>query len=209
VQASGTSAKGRSDADLLTWAQRALDRVTKRVDDQLEKISNVAYVLGHVAARHAATDALSPVVMQMKRSTPATRILEEVARRGATSLTMKWNVDGSASVRICNGPSFPLCAKPAALLKIISTPGGRPAGDGLIGWRSYAQVAAALTKLTGRATTRRNVTTTIHRLRTALRAENQNWFYIQTDHRGAIRFALRLSATDRSADLAHDLTAAQ
>jgi len=47
-----------------------------------------------------------------------------------------------------------LQAKPAALLRIIAAPGGPPTVDGLVAWRSYADVGTVLAKYTGRAATR-------------------------------------------------------
>jgi DNA-binding winged helix-turn-helix (wHTH) protein len=38
------------------------------------------------------------------------------------------------------------------------------------------------------------VTQTIYKLRAALRDAGQNWFLIQTDRRGGVRFALRRDA---------------
>jgi hypothetical protein len=80
------------------------------------------------------------------------------------------------------------------VLSLIAVPGGRDAGDGLVGWRSYAEVATALAGLRGQATTPNSITQTIYKLRVVFHAAEQNWFLVQTDRRGAVRFALRREA---------------
>jgi hypothetical protein len=57
-------------------------------------------------------------------------------------------------------------------------------------------VAAALEKCDGRLATPGSVTQTIYKLRIALHAAEQNWFLVQTDRRGAVRFALRAEAAE-------------
>jgi len=181
-------------SEVLHALRRRLDRVTGRVENDLDEIARVAKIIDDLAAAAGHLDDRS-VPAPPQRAAEEHRVLESEARTGALSLAMAWNVDGSADVRINAGEAFRVQAKPAALLSIIAAPGGRTTGDGLIGWRSSAEVAAALSKHTGCETTTRNVTQTIYKLRRILRAAGQHWFFVQTTHRGAVRFALRCAGS--------------
>jgi hypothetical protein len=178
-------------SDRLRELQRALDKVTGHVENELDKISHAAAVLDEIAAEQASAGNTGGKAARTRSSAGEPGALQEMAKAGALVMAISGNVDGSAEVRVNDGTSFRLQAKPAALLRIIAAPGGRATGDSLVGWRSYAEVAAALSKETGRVTTRRNVVHTIYRLRKAFRLAGQNWFLIQTDRRGNVRFALR------------------
>ena len=176
--------------------RRALDKATGRVEIELDKIAHVAAVLDEIAADRGPAGTAGPEAASVRRSSAEVRALREAAHAGAMTLAWTWSVDGSAHVRINDGTPFRLQAKPAALLRIIAAPGGRATDDGLVGWRTYAEVGAALAKHTGRAASARSVTQTIYKLRAAFRDAGQNWFLIQTDHRGAVRFALRNDIAD-------------
>lgn len=179
--------------EMLLDAKRQLEKACARVDDQVERVAQVAAVIEKVALQPELGSGTGGRATSPFRTSPAeTHALREAARAGALSLAITWNVDGSAAARINDGQPVRLQAKPAALLRIIAAPGGRDAGDGLVGWRSSVEVAAALGKDTGRPTSLRNLTQTIYKLRRAFRDAGQNWFLIQTDRRGSLRFALRV-----------------
>lgn len=180
----------------LRMLRRRLDKTLAHFEHELDEIGHVGFVLDEIAAQHTPDAGAS--VARARRSTAEERALRAQARVGAAAVAYDWNLDGSAQVRINGGTSFHLQAKPAALLRVIATPGGQATNDGLIGWRSYAEAGVALAKYTGRAATPRNVTHTIYKLRKALREAGQNWFFIQTDHHGRVRFALRAEAAGPS-----------
>ncbi len=183
--------KRKSVAERLRAARAALERVTARVDDEVEKIARVAKILADLSREDAQIGDQGPAAKG--RESAQESVLREEARVGCT-LALAWKADGAADVRVNGGRTFRLPPKPAALLGVISEPGSRLASDGSAGWHSYAEVAAALGKITGRATSTRNVIQSIHKLRRAFRDAGQNWFLIHTDRRGAVRFALRPQA---------------
>ena len=187
-------------AEELLKLRRDLDRITARLDHQVDAIAHVGARLDAIAVQRAPETAARAHAGDARRASAEERTLREESRLGATSLAIASNLDGSAQVRINGGTPFYLQAKPAALLRIIAASGGRTADDGLVGWRSYAEVSVALAKYTGRTATARNVTHTTYKLRKALRDAGQNWFFVQTDQRGNVRFALREAAAGLTAD---------
>jgi hypothetical protein len=178
--------------DLLLKAKRKLEKACARFDDQIEEVAQVAKLIDDAAKVPGTADTALPA---WRFSDAEMQTLREEARAGALALEIVSGVDGAAKVRVNGGAPFRVQAKPAALLSIIAAPGGRAADDHMIGWRTAAEMAAALTQRTGRATTARNVTHTLYKLRKAFRDARQNWFLIQTDRDGAVRFALRRDAT--------------
>jgi len=179
--------------ETLLAAKRKLERATERFDHQVEAVAQVAAVIEEILETHRAE---APHAVSKRRPTAEMNVLREEARTGATALTFEWNVDGSAEVRINGRAPFRLQPKPALLLHIIASPGGRAAGDSLVGWRTYAEVATQLDKNGGRTASRHSVAQTIHRLRTSLQHAGQNWLLVQTDRRGATRFAIRRDAAE-------------
>jgi hypothetical protein len=185
--------------EMLLAAKRKLEKVTARVDDEVEKVAQVAAVIEWIIDDRLAIERSGVAAKPHRPSTAEEQVLRTEARAGATALVIEWNADGSAEVRINGGASFRLQPKPALLLSIIAAPGGRAAGDSLVGWRSYAEVATELGKNEGRVANPHSIDQTIHRLRTALKQAGQNWFFVQTNRRGMVRFALRHDTAGTSA----------
>jgi hypothetical protein len=185
--------------DELLECVRKLMKETARNDAQSEVMAQVAQVLVELADS-------SPSAVAPRLTKEARRALEKAARAGVESVRMDWDIDGSAMVSIAGDEPFRLQPKLATLLAIIAAPGVAAAADGLIGWRSYREVAALLEKRGGRPVTTDNVSKTIHRLRTVLYDEGQNYFLVQIDRHGSVRFALRTtSEPSRPGIDAHDL----
>ena len=119
------------------------------------------------------------------------RVLRAEAAAGVSSLELTPDAEGYATVRVNGRQEFRLTPKLAALLAILAAP-GRDAGDGLVGWRTRAEVARALSKRTGRAVSPTGVTQSMHMLRKAFRRAGENWFLFQKHSTYGIRFALRV-----------------
>ena len=117
--------------------------------------------------------------------------LREAARMGVASLSLVPTSDGSWDVRIDQGRAFRLQPMLGELLRILAAPGGAPAHDHLVGWKSYAHVATMLGQRSkgGRAA-RHHVAAKVWMLREAFSRASQNRDLIQTSRHG-VRFALR------------------
>jgi hypothetical protein len=188
-----------SDADkkpqeMLTGAIRILRGVYRRLDDEAERVAQVEAVLADIIDK--SLPMLGPetaaLLAQVSLTSVQEHVLEQEARSGALSLAIDWGdgAPGRVHARINGGRPFTLQRKLGMLLSVIAS--GAGTRDGLVGWRSYEEVAAELAKRTGRPVSRRNVTAMIHKLRQALRAARQNWLLVRTDHSGNVRFALRV-----------------
>lgn len=202
VPGSVPAARKRPALDLLRTQQRELEKAAEHFETEVERLDRVAKALEDLVADWLSHESAGTATPPPRRVPAEAHVLRQEARAGASALAMVWNVDGSAEVRVNLGKAFRLQHRPAVLLSIISAPGGRSAGDGLVGWRSYAEVAVALEKHDGRPATPGSVTQTIYKLRIAFHAAEQNWFLVQTDRRGGVRFALRAEGTEAEPSVA-------
>jgi hypothetical protein len=182
--------KGKPTIEVLRAQQRELMKATRHFDDEAERVARVARVLEDLAADWSSRDGGAIVTRVARRV--ATDVLREEARAGATSLSIAWNGDGSADVRVNGGKPFRVQHRPALLLSIIAATDGNPADDGLVGWRSSADVTAVWVKHEHRAPTAAALTQAIYKLRVMFQAAEQNWLLVQTDRRKGMRFALRV-----------------
>jgi hypothetical protein len=183
------TAKGGTLAARLREAVRDLVRVSARIDGLNDQVSAVAQSLREVADTLVADG--DPDAGAVRRTQMERRVLREEAAAGAMSVAMKLAVDGSALVRIDGGKAFRLQPGAAALLALLRRPGSDGSSDDLIAWHSFEDVAKALGKDPCAPQSRHAVAQAIYKLRVALRDAGQNWFFVQTDRRGRVRFALR------------------
>ena len=180
-------------AAALRRLQHKLERLATRLADVGEDVDDAARALDLLVS--ALPGALAVVPPSGPRPRPVTReargVLRAEADAGVPSLEMVRHADGSLEVSVNGRRSFRLPPLLAMLLCILVAPGAT-ADDGLMGWRSKAEVAAALGKQAERAVSPRDVTRVVHRLRTAFHDAGENWFLIQTHRRLGVRFALRV-----------------
>ena len=110
---------------------------------------------------------------------------------GASSLEIKPRPDGMADVRIDGGKQFTLPPALADLILALSIDNGLT-GDALVGWKSVKEVAAYLSKQSGKPVGKRAITQNVYRLRKELFDRGGvNPYLVQTNRRRGIRFALR------------------
>jgi hypothetical protein len=123
----------------------------------------------------------------------APRAADSILRRQAVlDIEFDRHPDGSADVSLDGHKPVHLPRKLATLLAIIAEPTMYPADDGLVGWRSYDDVAAVLTKRTGRVQTAATLIKHISKLKNVLRKAGENVHLVETDHQGGVRFRRRI-----------------
>jgi len=141
----------------------------------------------------------SPPELPLRRSytkakTKDEEILSREAERGVEALVLTWRGDGSADIRIEGGESMNLKPSLAELLEVISAadPSTHKKEDGLVGWKSYDDVASCLSRKKGASCVgRRALTQRIWKLREALSEAGINPFFVMTSRSKGVRFALR------------------
>jgi hypothetical protein len=184
----------RTSIEKLLCKQRELERLANHFETGVERVDRIAKDLEDLVATWLSTADVDAVPALPRPAPAEAHVLQEEARAGASALDIRWNDDGSAEVRVNGGRAFRLQHRPALLLSIVAAPGGHGGGVGQVGWRSYEEVAHGIAKADGRPVKRDDVTQTLFKLRRAFRAAEQNWFLIQSDRRGQVRFALRAGA---------------
>jgi len=112
------------------------------------------------------------------------------AEAGVSSLQIMRRADGTAEVSVSGRRSFALAPKLATLLAVLVAPGDH-ADDGLLGWRTKAEVATALNKKTGGVLAPGAVPKLVYKLRRAFRDAGENWLLIQTNREQGVRLAVR------------------
>jgi hypothetical protein len=178
-------------AAALRRVQHQLERLAARLDDVRDNVDAAARALQVIvdqlpgALVMAPRGAARPVVVPEEQA-----VLRAEADAGVPSLEVTPHADGSLDVRISGRRAFRLPSLLASLLSILAAP-GPCAEDGLLGWRTKIEVAAALAKRTDHAVTPRDVTKIVHRLRKAFHEAGENWFLVQTHRQLGVRFALR------------------
>ena len=114
-----------------------------------------------------------------------------LAESGAWSIEIKPRPDGMADVRIDGGKQFTLPPALADLISVLSIDNGL-SDDAFVGWKSIKEVAALLSKQSGKPVGKRAITQNVYRLRKELFDRGgMNPYLIQTNRRRGIRFALR------------------
>ena len=180
-------------AAALVRVQRVLERFMWDLEDAREEAQLAVGALAELATllSSGGTAGARLASPRVRRSPEELRLMRAEAEAGVASMDLTFRSDGSATVRVNGRPPFTLTPKLAALLDILAAP-GRDAGDGLVGWRTRAEVAAALSKRTGRSMSPTGVTQSIHVLRRTFRTAGENWLLFQKHSRLGVRFALRV-----------------
>lgn len=110
---------------------------------------------------------------------------------GVATLDVESHANGAVAVSVNGRRSFRLPPKLGALLVILAAR-VTAADDGLVGWKSRADVAAKLAEHTGRPVDDENLAKTVHKLRKAFERVGENRWLVQTRASDrALRFALR------------------
>ena len=123
---------------------------------------------------------------------PDLALMRAEARAGVASLKIDRHADGSADVSVNGRRPLRLRPQLAALLTIIAGAGGK-VDDHLVGWKTMAEIAAALSiNKRGRAVSPGDVPKIVLRLREAFRSKGENWLLVQSRKAtGEYRFAVR------------------
>jgi len=172
--------------------QRKLERLATRLDDIREDVDDAARAVEVlVSALPSAAAALPRKGVRSPVAPEEQSVLRAEADAGVPSLDVVPHADGSLDVSVNGRRSFRIPPLPATLLQVLVAP-GPVAADGLLAWRSRAELAAALGKQTGEPVSQRYLTKIVHRLRKAFRAAGENSFLVQTHRRLGVRFALRV-----------------
>jgi hypothetical protein len=169
--------------------QRRLERLASRLSDAYDDVDAAAKAVADLVERLGGAPGLDLRGL-VPRSPEERRIMRAEARAGASSLHVARSPDGSGEVSISGRPAFRLSPKLAALIEILATR-GELADDGLPAWRTTSEVAAALSKATGRPVRARDVPRIVYNLRRAFRDAGENWFIVCTNPRLGVRLALR------------------
>lgn len=168
-----------------------LERVAGTLSETRDRVDGMAYDVEQVLDRmpdHG--DQLPPFRQQQRAQRPEESILR---RQAVLDIEFDRHPNGSADVSLDGHTPFHLPRKLATLLAIIAEPTARPADDGLVGWRSYVDVAAVLTKRTGLLQTAETLTKHISKLKNVLHKARENVHLIETDHQGNVRFRRRIA----------------
>jgi hypothetical protein len=177
-----------------------LERLAATLSEARDLADGMAFDVEQVLDRLPGTgDQLPP----FRPSPPRAPRAEDSILRRQVVLDIEFDrrADGSADVRLDAHTPFHLPRKLATLLAIIAEPTVYPADDGLVGWRSYDDVAAVLTKRTGRVQTAATLIKHISKLKNLLRKAGENAHLIETDHQGSVRFRRRIAKARAPAGL--------
>jgi hypothetical protein len=174
---------------ILKTLQRELERRAARLAEEGEEADALARFFADLVERlsGAAGVALPPRAAQ---SSEAQRLMRAEAEAGAASLHVERRADGSADVSVNGRPSFRLPRKLALLLTVLVASRECDA-DGLLAWRSRAQVAEDLNKQTGGTASAASVPRLVFKLKKAFGDAGENWLLIRGDRERGVRVALR------------------
>lgn len=176
--------------------RRALERAEERADSLLQNLIAIEKFLARDCDGSWDSKTLQPLP---KDSFSATDILMGDAERGADSLEMKPLSNGSAIVRVNGRQGFRLPPSLARLLEFAASD-SHDGGGPLVGWKSYAAVADYLQEKLGRPFRKHTIHQLVARLRVSLAVGGgANPYYVQTDSKLGIRFALRRTSPGVSA----------
>lgn len=117
--------------------------------------------------------------------------LRYLAESGTALLEIKARPDGMADIRIDGGKQFTLPPTLADLMNALSIDNGL-SDDAFVGWKTVKEIAAYLTKQSGKPVSKRAITQNVYRLRKELFDRGGvNPYLVQTNRRRGVRFALR------------------
>ena len=192
--------ENRSSEDRVNDLQKALNEIkrdhTKLVDlaSQLEEFSGGVEYKFELLMALLSEELVSPRSGRSIRK----RIEELVGRRakmleaetGANSLELQFLTGGHVLLRIDSGECIDLSWRPAQLLDILTTDlAAGPAG--LMKWLPMNQIVLELQLDPQNKKDRHNVRNLVYLVRKMLKQHESNPFYLQTNPKYGIRFAVR------------------
>lgn len=203
----GPSPSRSADASTASAALRRLavalarqQRIVYTVEERLDRIlGDLRDLIAAIDESELAPSAGRPV---RARSDADTYLIVE-AEKGVAGVHLR-RVGAGAELRIAGGRPIALTAAMADLLEILLA--DRPSDDHLIGWKSFAEIEAALARATARPSSRAAVKNLVFRLRSRLHGAHENRFLVQVRRGHGARFALRRAeagsadAVERSGD---------
>jgi hypothetical protein len=174
---------------ILKTLQRELERAAARLADEGEEADALARLFADLLERLSGVAGVAPPP-RAAPSAEALRLMRAEAEAGVASLHIERRADGSADVSVNGRPSFRLPPKLALLLCVLVARRECDA-DGLLQWRSRAQVAEDLNKQTGGTASAASVPRLVFKLKKAIRDAGENWLVIRGDRERGVRVALR------------------
>ena len=178
---------------------RAVCRSELRIDSALQYLNALVASL----AKHCPTVQMTPEpkwkplgakAASLKHAGAAWSSPEKTTQGGVEDLKIEWLPTGAALVRVNGGNPFKLPRTLGHLLQIISQD-GRPTDDGLVGWKSFKDVADAMTAELGRNFSKRAINQLVYRLRRELFARGGlNQSLVHCHSQLGLRFALKHKA---------------
>lgn len=124
------------------------------------------------------------------RDRESEEVAKRLADRGVSKVHIHPHSDGSSFAEI-EGVAVALPEKLALFLTVLCmSPSESAEEGGLIGWKSWDEVAVLMGKKAGKAG-RHAVSQFVYRLRELLRAQGGNPYWVQTHRTRGVRFALR------------------
>lgn len=175
-------------ADLLKL-QRTVSTVEERLDGILLELEAL---VGDVAGISGATGTRAA----RRMGAAGAGVLRGAADKGVETVQVRRAGD-AAELHIDEGRGIPLTPAMADLVAALLE--DRPGSDRLVGWKSFAEIEAALSKRASRPTSRVAVKNLIYRLRERLRQSGENPFLVQVWKGKGARFALRRANRPRGA----------
>jgi hypothetical protein len=170
--------------------QRKLERLAARLAEMQDWVDEVAHAIESLVQDVYDQPNVVPRP-RARRSPEEERRMREEARTGATA-TIDAQADGSGEIRLNGRDPFRLSRRLLSLLRVLIA-GSPPESDGLPGWSTGSEVAAALTLDARRAVKPDGVARLMYKLRRAFSAAGENPFLIQTNRElGAWRVAVRV-----------------
>jgi hypothetical protein len=169
--------------------QARLERLARHLSDVCDEVDAAAKALEDLVGRLAGVSSVTPR-KGARRSPEDDRMMRAEAEAGAPSLDVRRLADGSGEVSVSGRRSFSLPPKLATVLELLLAPGDT-ADDGLLGWRTPVELAAALGKRVPGSVGARAVSRLVYKLRRCFRDAGENWRLIQTNRERGVRVAVR------------------
>jgi hypothetical protein len=188
----GSDAERTVDASVVVMAfrrlQAQLERLARRLSDMCDEVDAAAKALEDLVGRLAGVSSVTP--RSARRSPEDDRMMRAEAEAGAPSLEVHRLADGTGEVSVSGRRSFSLPPKLATVLELLLAPGDT-ADDGLLGWRTPVELAAALGKRAPGSVGARAVSRLVYKLRRCFRDAGENSRLIQTNRERGVRVAVR------------------
>lgn len=159
-----------------------IDRILDRLDALAKAIAELQEKLG--------AEATLATPRRWRRRGPEARLQEAEAAAGVDRLQIVPMARGDYEASVNGRAAIRLSAQLGAALAALAAPGRGPV-DGLVGWKSKAELAAEIRERTGKKAEESDVPKIVHRLRRALAAAGENPALVRSHRCLGFRFALR------------------